>query len=449
MCCQCGTAALFGTAALTNAVKTQTLATTCAPQPATLLRVVALLGTACIMTPASADELASESVQGIALRLSAALVDGSPLLELRPRYNVITETTKALSTDAMTLRTLVGWRSAPARDLRLTAQAILTGIVGPHRLNDDPRRSASSPYPLLPEPARQGVNEFHVEYRGFDTAKLRLGRQILKLDDERFISDVDFRQTPQLFDGLTISSQGLPGAEVIVGHYRRIRNVLGATSAVRLTVAHGAWNPAPGHSLIAYGYWHDSATTGAQTGFANNAQRIVGLRAEGEAPLFDGVRTNYLGEIAWQHAIGDGDARIAGRYFRVGAGIGSDTWTVRADHEEKGSRRGDYGFQTPLSDYYAFNGWALQFTTTPRAGIRDSWLTLRGALGPVEARAEHHRFRSAWGALDFGTEWDASLAYQLRPDTQARLQLARFRAGRDTPEHNTVNKTWLTVTYRY
>lgn len=90
MCCQRGTAALVGTASLTNAVKTQTLATTCAPQPPRLLRVVALLGTACIMTPASADELASESVQGIALRLSAALVDGRPLLELRPRCKVIT-----------------------------------------------------------------------------------------------------------------------------------------------------------------------------------------------------------------------------------------------------------------------------------------------------------------------------------------------------------------------
>ena len=148
-------------------------------------------------------------MQGIALRLSAALVDGSPLLELRPDT---TSSPRPQRRSALTRRPCVRWWAGVRHrhDLRLTAQAI-TGIVGPHRLNDDPRRSASSPYPLLPEPARQGVNEFHVEYRGFDTAKLRLGRQILKLDDERFISDVDFRQTPQPFDGLTISSQRVAG----------------------------------------------------------------------------------------------------------------------------------------------------------------------------------------------------------------------------------------------
>jgi hypothetical protein len=53
------------------------------------------------------------------------------------------------------------------------------------------------------------------------------------------------------------------------------------------------------------------------------------------------------------------------------------------------------------------------------------------------------------GALDLGDEWDASVTYHLRADTEARLQLARFRAGRDTPQRNSVNKTWLTLTYRY
>ena len=53
------------------------------------------------------------------------------------------------------------------------------------------------------------------------------------------------------------------------------------------------------------------------------------------------------------------------------------------------------------------------------------------------------------GRLDYGDEWDASVVYRLRTDTVARLQLARFRAGRDTPQQNSVNKTWLTLTYRY
>ena len=65
-----------------------------------------------------------------------------------------------------------------------------------------------------------------------------------------------------------------------------------------------------GPPLVAYGYWHNNAATGAQTGFASNAQRIVGLRAEENGPA-GALRANYLGEAAWQRAIGSGDARIA------------------------------------------------------------------------------------------------------------------------------------------
>ena len=101
------------------------------------------------------------------LRLSEVLTSGSLLLEVRPRFNLITETAKAKDDG--------GHHRARARRLAFgTGTRPSAHCPGdshwhrrPHRLNDDPRRFASSPFPLLPDPARQSVNQLHLDYSGF------------------------------------------------------------------------------------------------------------------------------------------------------------------------------------------------------------------------------------------------------------------------------------------
>ena len=386
------------------------------------------------------------------LKLSDSISQGHLLLEVRPRLAVITESVKKEKTDAWTIRTMLGWQTAPFYDFRLTAQYIYTGDIGSGEYNADPIRNGISPYPLLPDPPHSGANQAFIDYSGLPSTRVRLGRQILRIDDQRFISDVDFRQTPQVFDGVIVTNRSLPETELQLGEFRRMRTVLGRLNELRLHILHAAWNPLPGHTLAAYGYWQDQASTGSQTGFANNAQRIAGTHAEGGFALGEGWQWLYYLAYARQNNIGNGDARIDASYNRVGMGLqarGDLSWGVRLDHEVKGSNRGIYGFQTPLGDFYAFNGWALQYTSTPPQGLRDGWFTFNGRFEKMGWHMEGHRFRSDFGGLALGKEIDLGLTYAFSHELVVKLQLARFRGGDGARVKNDVDKTWLALTYTY
>ena len=411
--------------------------------------VVALLASMMSVHACASD---AADAQLPALKLTESIANGHLLLEIRPRYALITETNKPESTDVWTVRTTLGWQTAPYRDLKFTAQFIYTDVLGPARLNTDPARNSSSIYPLLPDPAHNGINQLFIDYSGLPATRLRLGRQILRIDDERFISDVDFRQTPQVFDGVMVINNALPETEIQLGEYRRIRTTRGRTNNLRLHIVHAAWNPLPDHTLAAYGYWQDQSATGSQTGFANNAQRIVGAHAEGGLNVGQSWRWMYYLAFAKQNRIGGGDARINADYTRIGTGVrstGAATWGARLDHEVKASNGGVYGFQTPLTDFYAFNGWALQFTSTPPQGLRDTWVTFRGQIDKLGLFIEGHRFRADFGGAKLGREIDASLTWPLTRDLGVKLQHAQFRAGDGARVKNDVDKTWLAFTYVY
>jgi hypothetical protein len=239
---------------------------------------------------------------------------------------------------------------------------------------------------------------------------------------------------------------GLSNTELMAGHYRRIRDTSGEVEDAVLSIVHAAWNPAPGHAVAAYGYFHDQPQTANFTGLANNSYRVYGARAEGVAAKLGAIEVPYELEVARQRPHAGGDARIDARYWRAGAGIGTREWTVRYDHEVRGSNNGQYGLQAPLTDFYAFNGWTLHWFTVPRQGLRDQWLTGRWVLGPVTLNAEQHRFHSDFGALDFGDETDARITWQMFPNTTLSLQYAHYKPGSGRPTDPEIHKNWLTLT---
>jgi hypothetical protein len=277
---------------------------------------------------------------------------------------------------------------------------------------------------------------------------VKLGRQRVRLDNQRWVSDNDFRQIPMLFDGITAAFTPIANTELMAQYFGRVRTTSGVTNELKLTLLHAAWNPLPGHALAAFGYFHDQPQNGASTGFANNSYRVIGVRAEGTMWKFGAIDVPYVVEIAQQRPYAGGDSRIDAGYWRAGAGLAANAWTLRYDYEVKESNGGLYGLQMPLTDFYGFNGWTLHFFNTPRQGLHDQWLTGRYAIGPVTFYAEAHRFRSDYGSLDFGRELDVGVTYEMLPSTFLRLQHARYDAGGGMAAPD-IRKTWLTLSYSY
>jgi hypothetical protein len=390
---------------------------------------------------------AADDIGNSAFGLDEAFARGRFTLELRPRYNRISEADKPLLTEGGTVRAVAGWRSAPWHGLRLTLEVIHADQLGSKHYNDDGALFASSPYPLLPDPRYTGLNEAHVEYSGVEGLRLKLGRQRVQMDNQRWVSDNDFRQIPQLFDGVMASYDVLAGAELQAGYFNRLRDTSGNVSDIRLGVLHAAWNPIPGQAVSLYAYFHDQPVTSNFTGFADNSYRIVGIRAEGSLTRGCPLEVPYTLELAQQKPHAGGDSRVDARYWRAGLGLSMVAWTVRVDTETKGSNGGIYGLQNPLTDYYAFNGWTLHFFTTPRQGLRDRWITGRYAAGPVTLFGEVHRFRSDFGGLDLGRETDVGVSWEALPNAIVRLQHARYDPGASPAAD--IRKTWLTLAYRF
>lgn len=380
--------------------------------------------------------------------LADAFSHGRFSLELRPRYNRIDEGDKPERTEGVTMRVIAGWRSAPWNGLRLTIEGIHTGHLGAKNFNDDGALFATSPYPLLPDPGTTDFNQVHLEYSGLPATRVRAGRQVVRMDSQRWVSDNDFRQIPQLFEGVSVANTSLANTELYAAHFDRVRTTSGTDNSLKLSLAHVAFNPAPGHSLAAYGVFHDQPQNGAFTGFANSSYRVLGARAEGELVAPGGIELAYVVDAASQRAYAGGDPRIDARYWRVGGGAEWHETTLRLDHEVKGSNGGAYGVQMPLTDFYGFNGWTLHFFNTPRQGLRDTWVTLRLPAGPLVLYAEVHRFRSDFGDLRFGRETDAGISWSFHDGALLRLQHARYDPGRDGLGAS-VRKTWLTLTYTY
>lgn len=382
-----------------------------------------------------------------------AVVAGQPILELRPRYNRIDESNYPERTEGVTYRVIAGWRTAPWEGLRLTTELIHTGHLGAKRYNDDGAQLNTSRFPLLPDPDNTDVNQAFLEHSGIEGLRLKLGRQLVRMDNQRWVSDNDFRQTPQLFDGIAATYAGIPNTALHAAYYWRQRTTAGNEASLNLTLLNAAWNPAPGHGLAAYAYFHDQAQNGAFTGFADNSYRVLGVRAEGTVARLAPFDLVYTAEAAQQRAFSGGESRIDASYRRLGGGASTDRWTLRYDDEVKGSNHGAYGLQMPLTDFYGFNGWTLHWFNTPALGLRDRWVTGRCQWGPFILYGEHHRFRSDARDLDYGRETDIGFTWLAHEKLTVRLQNARYRPGVSPPPpapvQPRITKTWLTATYLF
>ena len=304
----------------------------------------------------------------------------------------------------------------------------------------------------MPDPRESDTNRTYLEYVGLPDTRVRLGKQPIRLDNERFFSDVDFRQTPMLFNGLTLVNNSLPDMEVYAALLNRIRTVFATQTRTRIWLLRVAYSPAQDQSIAAYGFGLNQPQTGSDTDLADNSHQVFGLRAEGAVPIGRGFAALYTAEAAHQRHYAGGDPLIEANYWRLGggavlprlAGLG-----VRIDREVKASNAGQYAFQTPFEDSYAFNGWALQFTSTPQTGLRDTWLSVRAQPGRFTLVAEAHRFGATFGGLDYGNERDLRVTYAVTSSLTLKLQHARFRAGDPAADFYDVTKTWLSLTYDY
>ena len=412
----------------------------------TLRTTLIVLGLATLCGSQSAHSQAIPEVSDNAAEKSGL----SLRLETRIRYVYIDARDKPRAADVTTARAVVGadWVLNPR--LKITMEIIHSDFLPPKRFNDDSYVSDSS-YPLLPDPRYTGVHEAHVTWSPTPDWAIRLGRQGMLLGNERHIGEDNFRQIPQLFDGLSVRGSPTDGTQLTFGQFNRLRTRFGPTESMQLTLMELAFNPLRDLSIAAYAIRHrpqPQAFDILRFGVADQSNWVVGAAIDGSYLIsaINNVRGFYTLNVANQRTATH-ESALHARYLRAGVGVGWRGWITRVDHEIKDSNAGRYGFQTPLTNQYAFNGNTLQFFNTPMAGLRDTWTTARWEQGPWSALGEYHWFRGDSDGRRFGRELDLSLTYNVNPRSYVRAHWARYMAAPNGFGVDT-DKVWLTFGYQ-
>jgi hypothetical protein len=419
--------------------------------------------------------------------LLEAIKAGKPMTSFRARFENVDQDGKSDNANAGTLRSLIGWQTAPFNNFSFAAQLINVSkfddnyYTGYQTARGNATPSDKVNYPVVADPNDTDINQLFVDWTGISDTKVRFGRQSVKLDNVRFIGNVEFRQVMQVFDGIAVENKSLANTEFYFAYFDKLKQVSTIQRNGNISIAHGAYNFSPTESLIGYGYLQDmdrngqnvfNAQTGkiTGTGLADDSNQTYGLRANGSHKLNDDWKFLYTAEYAKQNNYSGGSSLIDAHYYNLGAGAGYEGWYLRLNQELLSSNDGKYGFQTPMGTNHLFQGWADVFLTTPKQGIRDTYFTFGGKVADIQLLGEYHwldsdkDFRTGPGTTgdSYGKELDMSAAYTYDKNWLGKLEYANYQAddcyvtkgactsaNSKNRAYRDTEKIWLTLMYTF
>lgn len=285
--------------------------------------------------------------------------------------------------------------------------------------------------------ANQGLDVFEawMEMNISEKARLRLGRQILSLDDERLIAERNWNQYGQAYDALRYRrSDGQWETEAVLSYNNQNAMVLGATGGIddfysdknRIRMLNYLWVRRPicptttlSYSFISSGYQsprfenvlYVTATSGFHLAHKKESMAL-------NANLFGQFGRNISGRKveAWMATI-SGSYALGRWQWGAGADVlsGNDGSRTNADYVAK-----DHSFDLLYGARFKYNGYMNQFANldmaTGTAGLIDVYPFVRlGLPEERELRLLLHFFRSAWKSLPgrADTPLDAYLGSEL------------------------------------
>jgi hypothetical protein len=374
--------------------------------------------------PAGVESSSPESEE---LTFLEALRGGQPEVSLRYRFETVE--TEALARDAYasTLRSTLGYRTAPFRGFSLFAQ--LENVVAV--FDDDTYRNAGAgdlfngvtDRPVVADPELTEVLQVYLRHqRGAFTTTL--GRQEIDLGDERFVGAVGWRQHHQSFDALRFEAEIHPRMSLDYAYLEEGHRIFGdsqpmSSHLLTLPVSLGGE-----HQLRLYGYLLDYD----RAADAGRSSTSYGGEYTGAVELSRGWKLFWEAELAEQRDAGDNPRELDTGYRNAGLALGRGGYSARLTWEVLEGGEGG-AFQTPLATLHKWNGWADQFLNTPPQGLETLYLQLAGPAGPLRWTVIYLDFEAEARDRDYGSEIDALLTWKSPWGQAFGLKLAFYDAN--------------------
>ncbi|MCI0518182.1 MAG: alginate export family protein [Woeseiaceae bacterium] len=375
-----------------------------------------------------------------------ALTAGKAHVNLRYRYEHVDQDNFTETADASTLRFRLNYATGNWKNWSGFGEF---DYIGELFLDDFDSGGGTSPdrtqYPVVADPEGADLNQLYLDYQAGTALRLRLGRQRINLDNQRFVGGVGWRQNEQTYDGFNVDLHSLPKTVVNYTYVTQVNRIYGERSTIgkddenthllnaRIALAE-AW------SLTPYAYYIDSEDTPAFSTIT------AGVRAAGKFAI-GSSSMQLIAEYATQSETADAPVDFRADYYLVDA-----TWAMKnglsfgiawellgGDDTVAGA-----AFRTPLATLHLFQGWADQFLTTPDAGIDDIYATIQYGFAKWKLQAVYHDFSAQSGSAQWGKELDFSVARSLGDRYSVLLKGAMFDA--DSSSYVDADKYWLMLT---
>ena len=304
-------------------------------------------------------------------------------LDFRLRYEGVEQDNAREDADALTLRTTVnvktksfsGWSAVVEfEDVRTVA-----GVDDYHDVI-----GTNSTFSVVADPETTELDQAFVQYKS-DQFTAKIGRQVITLDDHRFVGHVAWRQDKQTFDALSGTYSPTKDLKVYYAYLDKRNRIFGEERD--LDSKDHLFNisyQTPIGKLVGYSYLLevDNGT--------DNSIDTYGAYLSGAKPV-DDMKLLYHVQYATQSADAGGNDFDAD-FYRVEGGVAVSGITTKLGIEVLGSDDSQYGFATPLATLHKFNGWSDQFLGTPAVGLQDVYVSVTGSLFGGKWLAAYHDF---------------------------------------------------------
>ncbi len=311
---------------------------------------------------------------------------------------------------------------------------------------------------VIADPRNNQLNQLFAGYSGYNS-DVKGGRQIINLDNQRFVGAVAWRQNDQTFDAARFETEIIKDTWLSYAYSWQTNRIFGVYADPIYTAGGTLVQPlnrfqtnnhfvnlhyegVPYGTLGAYFYYLDLGTSAFSSASSGST---AGLFYDGAYKIDDDWSIPFRAEYAFQVSNGASAGSFFENYWHFKAGAKYQKYTLGIGFENL-SGNGTRAFQTPLATLHKFNGWADQFLVTPATGLQDYYIYYGAGL-PYEFKLNGalHYFTAQQSSNTYGKEFDIGLSRKITENLSGLVKFAYYN-GNGSPNVGlaaNVTKVWV------
>ncbi|MEO6422297.1 MAG: alginate export family protein, partial [Candidatus Nitrotoga sp.] len=371
--------------------------------------------------------------------LTGALTGGTVSANLQARYENVDQPRpvsgpRLKEANAATLRLRLGYETAEYKGFGGMFQ--IEHISANDAYNS--KVNGRTNYSVVADAKVTEVNQAYISYSGVPQTKLKFGRQLIRLDNDRWIGNVDWRQNWQTYDGVSAVNQTLRDTTITAALITNVNRVFSDASIdngtgaflgnhhMRSPIFNVKYTGLGFAEVVGYGYFLDYDASARAFGL-NNSTKTLGGKIKGDTAIAGDYKLLYAAEYATQSDYKDNPNSFTNHYTLLEGGVDVKVAQFKLGYELLSSN-GRQSLSTPLATLFAFNGWADVFLVTPKNGLRDIYFNARTNVAGIVLGADYHDFKADHGGNKYGNEIDLIATKAINKTYSVGTRYARFRA---------------------